>query len=170
MKIRNGFVSNSSSSSFIVKSSISPAEFVSLFIGPLSKLREADYGDEWGEESKEFFGIQKRNAEVMIKENNSSPVVFSGTINYETFVWKEGDCLFVSTCNNDPWEDILDELDLDYSYYLDGSYKEVELEREKQFVDLEDFELLTPRQKLDKWTKQFEEAHGPLLGAKDILN
>jgi hypothetical protein len=97
-------------------------------------------------------------------------VVFSGTINYETYVWIERGKLCVSTCNNEPWEDILDGLNLDYSYYEEDSYNGIELDMEKCFIDLEDFELLTPRQKLDKWRKQFEEAHGPLLGAKDILN
>jgi hypothetical protein len=138
MKIRNGFVSNSSSSSFVLCTTLTPAGFVAKIIPELIKQRKLKWADAW---DNDFFLNQLVNAEKLIKENNVNPVVLSGTINYETYVWQKNNILYVETCNNEWWDDILDDIDLQQEYTPeDESYYTV---RNLTFIDLEDMEELT---------------------------
>ena len=97
MKIRNGFVSNSSSSSFIISNEHFPT-VRSLARYMLNKKID-DYENDYGDKDiydKKLIGKLKK-----IDEND--PVSFS-SCNYDTYIKKIADCYVVSTCNNTNWE------------------------------------------------------------------
>ena len=150
MKIRKGFVSNSSSSSFIIKNTnITPAEFVEQIIDPLIELRKENFPD-WNLES---FILQKENVKKLINEKNDSPVVFVGTINEETFVLKLEKDLIINTCNNEDWAFIFDVISCGdkVKYIDDEGFLFVPDDRYKwwkaiKYIDLRDFEMLTSRE------------------------
>ena len=102
MKVRKGFVSNSSSSSFIVskggryKNSLQLAEH-------MLTIRNADY-DSW--EDTELEKI-RRSRERQLNQDIS--VTFP-SCNYDTFITVKPDRFLVSTCNNTDWDDVQDVL------------------------------------------------------------
>lgn len=97
MKIRAGFVSNSSSSSFI----ISENKYASVFDVALEML-EIRTMDDWPDCPEKPMIIRARNLGV----DPDTPITFA-TCNYDTFIFKEGPSILVSTCNNHPWWDYL---------------------------------------------------------------
>jgi hypothetical protein len=118
MKIRNGFVSNSSSSSFI----ISEKEYESVFALAEEMIKDRN-DDDWIESNTLDKLYELR--EYGIDEN--SPISFM-TCNYDTYIMKHKDKYLVATCNNHEFkceefsggynrEDICDELgirDIEY--------------------------------------------------------
>lgn len=101
MKVRNGFVSNSSSSSFIVMAETSLEVFEKMMA--IWSARYDDWGDhnfaEYGNTIAELFMRRK-------KSNYNSGIMIPFTTNYETFISPSvnGKC-HVTTCNNINWFD-----------------------------------------------------------------
>ena len=93
MKIRSGFVSNSSSSSFILDGKNNTVRDIALLMIP---IREWD-GDQ----------------ELMERVRNLTcdpdlPIQFS-TCNYDTLISKRDGYIFVATCHNHEFREVLDE-------------------------------------------------------------
>jgi len=93
MKIRNGFVSNSSSSSFIISGSAykSVSELASIRI----KLRDLDNNES---EIDHITRIEERNLKNL-KYSKDIPMAFD-SCNYETYIVKQNGKYYVNTCNN----------------------------------------------------------------------
>lgn len=127
MKIRNGFVSNSSSTSFAV--SINNYPTVRDLAVAMMDIRNSDW-DEFSDEEVanltikhaqtnddkifeeirdaiEFPTNNKMELEFLInsKMDKDIPTAFH-TCNYDTYIKKSGEYIFVATCNNHCWEDI----------------------------------------------------------------
>jgi len=103
MKIRNGFVSNSSSSSFIISTDKfkSVRELATYMLHKKIEDEEDYVSDnviEINENNYNNVYIERLNN---IDEN--SPVCFP-SCNYSTYIKMVGDVFFVSTCNNTNWE------------------------------------------------------------------
>jgi len=98
MKIRNGFVSNSSSSSFIISDEYfkTSADLAKYMIN-IQIEEDADFLDkEWIEHKLKLIDKLKNIDEDL-------PISFP-SCNYDTYIRKVGDCYLVSTCNNTRWE------------------------------------------------------------------
>jgi hypothetical protein len=108
MKIRNGFVSNSSSSSFIVR-------FDEKYPNTLAIAESMikNRFDEWREDNDETYNPREEEIYKNIKrlkksEQKNMPMFFHST-NYDTYIKAITDKFaFVDTCNNIHW-DIKDE-------------------------------------------------------------
>lgn len=92
MKIRNGFVSNSSSSSFVV---IGEDTVVSTAINMIPAR-------EWGPRDTKLINILRS-----YKGSPNTPIAFS-SCNYNTFIKKVKGTIFVETCNNHEWHYLID--------------------------------------------------------------
>ena len=90
MKIRNGFVSNSSSSSFIINDN---EEFSSVFDIAEYMIPCRDMYENTDE-------LLKRLKES--DKHPDTPINF-GSCNYDTFIYKHKDIYLVRTCNNHEW-------------------------------------------------------------------
>jgi len=91
LKVRTSFVSNSSSSSFIV----SKNTFDSVFDLAKSMIPSR----EWDTDDKLIEDIEE--AEIRGMDNNTS--ICFNSCNYETYIIKHKDYYLVSTCNNHSW-------------------------------------------------------------------
>ena len=107
MKVRQGFVSNSSSTSFVIKEeSIKTTAECAL---QMLKIVKDDYFDEDRESIIE--GIRKySNGKILMAikwlQNNikyDGNIYFPWSINYKTYIWKNNNGIFVDTCNNHYW-------------------------------------------------------------------
>ena len=99
MKVRQGFVSNSSSSSFIIRQE----SYDSVF--DLAKTMIP--AREWEESDPDLI---KKIEEAEIKGMDPNTSLSFGSCNYETYIVKHKDYYLVSTCNNHRWEDHIDSL------------------------------------------------------------
>lgn len=97
MKVRSGFVSNSSSSSFIISDEHFPTVRSLATYMLNKKIEEYEYGDK----EHDTYDIELINRLLLVDEND--PVCFS-SCNYDTYVKKVADCYLVSTCNNTDWD------------------------------------------------------------------
>ena len=110
MKIRSGFVSNSSSSSFIIPIS----EFKNIFDLAKHMIPKRCWEDK---DNKLIKSI------IRYEENGVDPNTFMCfmSCNYDTYILKENDNYLVATCNNHYWgkklEDFYDGGDTDNKIY-----------------------------------------------------
>ena len=103
MKIRNGFVSNSSSSSFVISTDRFPTVRSLAKYMIKKKIKEEDYNDydnnTWKEDSHNW---DKKYLKRLNNIDENAPVSFP-SCNYDTYIRKIGDCYLVATCNNTDW-------------------------------------------------------------------
>jgi hypothetical protein len=123
MKIRNGFVSNSSSSSFVLKKNdIFPNSY--SLAASMIKIREWENDDEL---IKFLFN--------KIEKGETYKNISFRSCNYDTYIIEEGDYLFCETCNNHSHWDITNygqyvsknEIPTDIAEEYMNEYGEVEL-------------------------------------------
>lgn len=116
MKIRSGFVSNSSSSSFLLDAKKSTTAQIAVIMMYQIQFERSKYEcDEDPETSQDF-----KDALTWLENNKdfNDPVMLPWSCNYESFIWIDGDKICVDTCNNHDWS-ILGGL-----YHGDGFYDE----------------------------------------------
>jgi len=104
MKIRSGFVSNSSSSSFIIsdKSFKSVRDLATYMIN----VKYEQYIDN-DMKNKEYdaYSITEYNSYINILKNiDENQAITFQSCNYDTYIKKVADRYLVSTCNNEDWE------------------------------------------------------------------
>ena len=107
MKIRNGFVSNSSSSSFIIsdKNFKSVRELATYMIN--RKYDEyGDYGDYGGGDKKQDEYRKNEHDKYLnfLQNLDENQAITFQSCNYDTYIKKVADCYLISTCNNEDWD------------------------------------------------------------------
>lgn len=101
MKIRNGFVSNSSSSSFIISVNDFPT-VRSLATYMLNKKIE-EYEEYRDHDEYDEDDYDKTLIERLQNIDEDQSLSFS-SCNYDTYIRKIKDCYLVATCNNTSWD------------------------------------------------------------------
>jgi hypothetical protein len=98
MKIRTGFVSNSSSSNFIVSTNAYKTVF-DLALAMI-KIRDEDYV-EWSDSERLKYLTESKNIlrEIIHGKDPDTPIYFS-SCNYDTYIKRVCDGYVVATCNN----------------------------------------------------------------------
>jgi hypothetical protein len=98
MKLRNGFVSNSSSSSFIISNEKFPTvrDLAKYMLN--AKIEDAKY-----EKHSNSIKYNKKLIKNLNNIDENRSVSFS-SCNYDTYIKKVADCYLVSTCNNTQWK------------------------------------------------------------------
>jgi len=100
MKKRNGFVSNSSSSSFIIghgEIDTVATDMLNTLINDDSEWPRSDIANEWKSNLSKALKMEK-------VKNGSIGITFP-SCNYDTYIVKEGNRIYVSTCNNTDWSE-----------------------------------------------------------------
>lgn len=145
MKIRYGFVSNSSSSSFVVRD---PNRTSSQIMREMLKLVKA----EWKEEKYNTRSITKVIKWLQSHPKKDTPLMFPRTCNYETWTFKNknGFDTLIFTCNNHDcnWQS------MDFDYRREDDYEEDrKYMKTLSFLDLDTMKETT----YDKRNKELEE-------------
>ena len=122
MKIRNGFVSNSSSSSFII-GKCKKFPNVKALAKHMLKIRDKEWAD-WDDLGH---NREKENLKNITKADKN--LTFR-TTNYETWLIDDGDYIVVSTCNNHDWSSLYDHIqypkDIMAKHDVRGDYCNIE--------------------------------------------
>jgi hypothetical protein len=103
MKIRSGFISNSSSCSFTVDAKSSMEVYKKMI--PLLKKNYCMYDDDdmW----EKYHARHVKTFEETHDDDFNGGIIIPFTCNFETYIFpvKNGKC-YVETCNNHPWEEV----------------------------------------------------------------
>lgn len=145
MKIRSGFVSNSSSSSFIMNAKASTTAQVAIIMMYQMKY-EWTTRDWWGDyETPQEFS----DALAWLEENEdfNGPIMLPWSCNYESFIWVDGDNIYIDTCNNHDWSI------LGAGYHGDGFYGESD---GIPFLNMSIMKRQTPKEFRDALIKEIE--------------
>jgi hypothetical protein len=108
MKIRTGFVSNSSSSSFVVTAKSTMEVFKKMI-----SLVKQDY-DDYEDGKTAWDRYHGRDVDRFIKAHDdgfNEGIIIPFTCNFETFIFpvKDGKA-YIESCNNHPWEEVFPEM------------------------------------------------------------
>jgi hypothetical protein len=150
MKIRNSFVSNSSSTSFIIKQQMTIAQVATIM---MYGVRRNWMDDELANahDSESDFNKSFEVALQWLEDNQdyNKPISFPYTTNYETFIWydKNLNRICVETCNNQQeywvmlcpnYEEIyeLSQIESEQCWYFDRH------KSDEKFLDLKTFKKI----------------------------
>lgn len=135
MKIRNGFVSNSSSSSFVVNAKSTMEAFKKMI--PLVQNEYCSYP-----EGKAGWKKYHENAVKMFEhfhDNNfNDGIIIPFTCNFETYIYPsvDGKC-YIETCNNHPWEEVFEDICYEHEecrHYSDDKTKFINVSTGKRYT------------------------------------
>ena len=151
MKIRNGFVSNSSSSSFIVKADCTMDVFkkmVKVVKDEYLHDSPTDWSDAWYKHHQpkvDYF------LKVFPKDYNGG-IMIPFTTNFDTYIFPaaDGKC-YIETCNNHDWDQAFSSID-----YYESEDSNNKFNKEL-FVNIKSFELNTPDAFFDKYLESIKE-------------
>ncbi len=103
MIVRTGFVSNSSSASFILSKDVYPTIW-DLTIAMLI-VRNMHNDEKFGADSplRDRDDQELSRAVLRKQEGEHSEAITFPSCNFETYIWDAGDSWWVSTCNNHPF-------------------------------------------------------------------
>jgi len=124
MKLRTGFVSNSSSSSFIIHNATTIEVFKVMLMCYFKNLANYDYISK--EEFEETLESKKYKANLFLAKHNNTKdinIMIPYTCNYETVIVQDGNNVLVNTCNNHNWDDLYD------------AFKKIESKYDEDVVD-----------------------------------
>jgi hypothetical protein len=139
MKIREGFVSNSSSSSFILKKNDVFKDAYELAEKMIPKRG-------WEEDGQILQKLKLYKRRVKLKsldedveeELNIVPSLYFNSCNYKTYIYDDGEYLYVNTCNNHDWDDFYEHsVHVEKEWIDSDSYEYLEFPGGIEFFSLE---------------------------------
>lgn len=159
MKIRSGFVSNSSSSSFIIRDGRTAVEVAKQMCEIV--FEEYEREDWFSEEKKKEYLEKNKKILKWLDDNPKYPgsILIPLTCNYETWIytdWIKLGNIFIDTCNNHDWEPLRPSKwtsDTDYEYKMKDDMKSKNIE----FYDLNLHRVITRLEWEEEKRKYFDE-------------
>jgi DNA-directed RNA polymerase subunit RPC12/RpoP len=134
MKIRNGFVSNSSSSSFVVnkkKTNISSLLKILLqsykdYLNEYDCIKKYD----WAKEVN--YNVDKALSKI---DNQTHSAIMYKTPQYKTYIWEKDKYIFIDTCNNINLPDEIYENGATHRQNIKINWDQEEVEKIKEYID-----------------------------------
>jgi len=146
MKIRQGFISNSSSSSFVITEKITTARLAKRMID----IIEADYRDDKKEEGAKWYPLAAEWLDA--NQSYDGPIVVPWSINYDTFMVRLDKVITIDTCNNHDWYGGLPFLLKDFSTEAWEKWRKPEFQN-TLFMDLSTLAVVRKSEYLDLWDR-----------------